>query len=79
MGEQYVDVQGNTLEFTNEYNLPIARDVINGHKTLNGKTLKDSEFTFMLSASGEGEVLERSKEVLGGDSKTTVNSGDGAK
>lgn len=78
VSEQYVDVQGNTLEFTNEYNLPIARDVINGHKTLNGKTLKDSEFTFMLSASGEGEVLERSKEVLGGDSKTTVNSGDGS-
>ena len=75
---QYVDIQGNTLEFTNEYNLPVARTVINGHKTLNGKTLEDAEFTFTLSASGEGEILEKSKEVLGSDSRTTVNSADGS-
>ncbi|MBQ7354177.1 MAG: hypothetical protein IJW62_01510 [Clostridia bacterium] len=70
-----VNAQGTAvaaIRFNNRYSTDSAQTVIGGHKTLNGRTLYESEFEFNLYSTGAGFAIS------GDPIQITHNTADGS-
>lgn len=70
-GQLKAEIEGDELEFENEYTPDLVDVVIEGTKTLTGRTLKEGEFTFELTDEN-GDVTEATN---GADGSIVFNLG----